>query len=378
VPTRIALCLTMLLLALSAFANTQVIPTGTSLDVRLDSDQAISMTSVGPTVRGALTVSPAPIRPACDRLAFLVDGEVRLSSTDREPRLVLDTTRLADGTHAVCLEAQRGGKPVLTTGEVTLHVANKGGSEVLAATDTAPEQPSPPYTKLYRASLTHEAIWFNGDPADLDRHGYLAGGRMYITLNDLLRHVGGRTVWGPKASYVEVRRNDVTVRVVPGSDKARVNGTTVSLGSPVVARKGLCYVPLRAMCKVFNVYVEWSDKESRAYVYAPQLSYSVTLRQYPWVDTTAGRAYLGDAPGRVSFHNYTGLPVHVRFEGNGYMSDWQIHAFQTLGPCPMPAGTYKTTVWSRQGEDFEAYLTVAAGVDDLYAINVHTISLEAH
>lgn len=382
--TRIVACLSLLLLVSSAFANTQVVATGTSLDVKLDSAQAISMASAVPTVQGTVTVSPAPLRPACDRMVFLVDGKVALSSIDKEPKLVLDTRKLADGVHAVCLEAQKGGRPVLSTGDVTFRVANKAGAEVMEATETvaaddaAAEPPSPPYTKLYRASVTHEAVWFNGDPADLERHGYIAGGRMYITLNDLLRHVGGRVIWGPKASYVEVKRNDVTVRVVPGSAVAKVNGVSVNLGSPVVAHKGLTYVPLRAMCELFQVYVEWSSVEGRAYVYAPQLSFNVDRRQYPWVDVAGGRSYLGESPGRLTFHNYTGLPIHVRFEGNGYMSDWQIHAWDIYGPCPVPAGTYKTTVWSRQGEDFEAYITVASGVDDRYSITLESISLEAH
>lgn len=377
-PTRIvAVCLSLLFLVAFAVADVRVVPTGTSLDLKLDSPQAISMAGPVPTVQGTVTVAPAPLRPSCERLVFRVDGKVAVSTTDWDARLVLDTHKLADGIHAISLEAQKAGGLVVATGDVTINVANKAGAEVMAATDEAAES-SPPYIRLYRASVTHEAVWFNGDPGDLERHGYIAGGRMYITLNDLVRHVGGQVIWGPRATYVEVKRNDVTIRVAPGSSVARVNGLSINLGSPVVTHKSLTYVPLRAMCKLFGVYVEWNDAERRAYVQAPQMGFGIDRHQYPWVDTAGGRNFLGDSPSRLSFRNYTGLPVHVRFEGNGYMSDWQIHAWDILGPCPVPAGTYRVTVWSRQGEDFEAYITVASGVDDRYAITLDSIALEAH
>jgi hypothetical protein len=138
------------------------------------------------------------------------------------------------------------------------------------------------------------------------------------------------------------------------------------------------YVPLRAMCDVFGAKVVWDNKTRKAYVEATDLALGVARRSYPWSDVTGGRNYLAEAPARVSFKNYTGLPVHVRFEGNGFQTDWQVHAMSTLGPVFIAGGTYKATIWSRQGEDFESYVTVAPGMDDLYAINVHDITLEAH
>jgi len=377
VPKRLALVLLASVLAVPAFCDATVLTTANGLDVKIESENPVLQSPQGALVRGTIAVMPSPIKPVCDRLVFYVDDEVKLATDANSPRLVLDTTQLAEGEHGLRLEAERDGNLFLSSGSISISVANEAGQAVLGESLVVPEQASPPFEKLYRARLSTEAIWFNGEEGDLEKSAFNKNGRLYVSLTDLLRHVGGQIIWGPKSSFVEVHRNDVTLRIVPGSSKARLNDNPVSLGRPTIARDGRTFVPARAVCNLLDVYIEWSAEEQRAYVYAPQPSYGVEVREYPWVSPVTGNA-LGLQPGRVHLHNRTGLPVHVLLQGNGFRMDYQILAHTGIGPLPIPAGTYRATIWSRQGADFDTYFTIAPGATDSYNIDVHTLSLNAH
>ena len=382
-PMRVAFCVLAIAVSVVAQADSRVLATGSALEIRIEGEHPIVGSSLGPALQGTVEVSPAPVKPRCDRLVFYVDGEAKAPTEADGSTLVLDTTTLKDGEHSLQLVAERGGRLVLSTGAVSVRVANAEGSAVADEVAEGGDKASPPFSKVYRAVLTHEAIWFRGEEGDLERHAYQTSDRMYLTLTDLVRHIGGGIVWGPKASHIEVHRSDITLRVFPGSKTVRVNNNAVELPLPTVVKDGRTYVPARAVCEILGVYIEWNKDEKRAYVYAPQPSYGVELRQYPWIATAAGfRNYLGNAPAQVAFHNYSGLPVHVLLQGNGFRADWQIHGHSTLSPVFVAAGTYKITVWSRQGEDFEDYITLASGVTDTYDItvgaNAHTATLHSH
>jgi hypothetical protein len=159
----LAVCLCAIVLSATCLADSKVLTTGAALDIRIEGEQPVMMAPLGPTVRGSIQVTPAPIKPVCDRLVFYVDDAVALATTGDGPRLLLDTNSLKDGEHALRIEAERGGRLVMSTGAGAIRVANTEGSAVAGVFETVPtELPSPPFEKLYRAQLTHEAIWFNG------------------------------------------------------------------------------------------------------------------------------------------------------------------------------------------------------------------------
>jgi hypothetical protein len=373
VTIRALLCLCMLIAAVAAgHADSQVLATGATLDVKIESPNAIPMSELGPKVTGTLVVTPSPLKPVCDRLVFYVDDEAKLTTSESGPRLELDTTALTDGEHTLRLEAETAGRLSYSSGTIRFQVQNKSGSAVAGAFDRVAENPgAPTYQKTFRAAISQEAIWFNGTEGDLERHAFISNGRMYITLNDLMRHIGGRIVWGPKAEYIEVTRNDKTVRLTQGSSKITVNGNPMDLRLPVTVHAGRTYVPARALCELFGVYIEYNKTERRAYVATPQPVYGIEARSYPWVTSAAGyRTVFSAEPGHVGFENHSGLPIHVLFQGNGYRTDIQVPALSAISPIPIPAGTYRVTVWSRLGEDMETYITATSGIIDMYDVYV--------
>jgi hypothetical protein len=373
VTIRALLCLSLLIAAAAAgHADSQVLATGATLDVKIDSPNAIVSSAVGPKVTGALVITPSPLKPVCDHIVFYVDEKARLTSTEPSPRLELDTAALSDGEHTLRLEAETNGKLTYSSGTIRFQVANKAGAAVAGAFDrVAEEQPAPAYEKTYRAVIGQEAIWFNGTEGDLERHAFISNGRMYITLNDLMRHIGGRIVWGPKGNSIDVTRNDKTIHLTPGSSKATVNSNPVDLRLPVTVHDGRTFVPARALCDLFGVYIEYNKTEHRAYVATPQPTYAIEARAYPWVTTAGGyRTVFSAEPGHVGFKNHSGLPIHILFQGNGYRTDIQVPGLTEITPVAIPPGTYRVTIWSRQGEDMETYLTTTSGVIDIYEVYI--------
>jgi len=375
VPMRSILCLCAIALILPSFADSKVLTTGNALDVRLESALPVLPSASGPMVRGSLQVSPHPIKPVCDRIVFYVDDTIKLAGNAPGSKLILDTAKLPDGPHSLRIEAERGGKLFISTGSIAFQVANAEGAAVLDEQVQFADQPSPAFGKLFKAVLTHEAVWFNGEEGDLERHAFGADDQVYITLTDLLRHIGGQIIWGPTAQYIEVHRNDVTLQVTPDSNIVLVNANEVELSAPVVVRENRTYVPLKPFCDLFGVYSEWSALENRVYVYAPQPGFGVALRDYPWINPVTG-VPAGLTTGVLTFRNETTLPIHVRLSGNGFQADWQIRGDTTIGPCFIAAGTYKITLWATHGEDYEDYITVAAGTHDVYYVTLNSIALQ--
>jgi hypothetical protein len=83
---------------------------------------------------------------------------------------------------------------------------------------------------------------------------------------DLFRHIGGTIVWGPTANWIELHRNDVVVRIIPGSRAVVVNGTAQNLAAPCVRKGDRTFVPVESLCTVLGLHTAWNAQEQRLYV----------------------------------------------------------------------------------------------------------------
>ncbi|NPV49465.1 MAG: copper amine oxidase N-terminal domain-containing protein, partial [Armatimonadetes bacterium] len=120
--------------------------------------------------------------------------------------------------------------------------------------------------KVYRKLLLREIVWFDGREADLAKHAFRQNGQIYITLTDLIRHIGGGIVWGPEASYILVERGGTQVRVFAGTSRVLVNGRARSLSAPAIRIDNRTFVPVRSMLALFGVSSQWNTGQGRLYV----------------------------------------------------------------------------------------------------------------
>lgn len=226
------------------------------------SSAALLNTASGAAVSGTITLSPTEALVNGQTSIFYLDDQAKLVSALAQPELSLDTTKLNDGLHEVRLEICDGTQLAFSTGAIPLHVLNDGTMNVMRQA-TAGE---PAFTKVYRKLLLREIVWFDNREADLEKHAFMNGGRVYITLTDLLRHVGGTIIWGPTESYVMVERNGVKMKFVPGSSRVYMNGEARTLGLATTRIQNRLFVPVRPVLRLLGIGTEWNRIQGRAFV----------------------------------------------------------------------------------------------------------------
>ena len=124
---------------------------------------------------------------------------------------------------------------------------------------------APDFQIIERKTIQREMVWFNGREGDFEYKPFLKNERVYVTLLDLMRHIGGNLLTGPPKNLTELERNEVLVRVLPGEHYVMVNGVKTDVERAPIKRGSAMYVPLRFYANLFGISVEWNRVEQRAY-----------------------------------------------------------------------------------------------------------------
>lgn len=255
----------VLLSAALAVAGTLTVAGPGGVSLAIESDLPVTGADGLPTLRGQVAIAPLSEGLGDCPLLLYVDGRARGLCAQVGGELRLDTTTLPDGPHTVRVEAVRGETLIASTGSIAVQVANALATPAVQQAE-ALGGPASGFNKLYRARVFHEIIYFNNREADLERHAFIRGGRIYITLTDLIRHIGGTIIWGPEEGQVQVQRNGVTLRVLPNSATVYVDGVKRNLGCSTVRRGNRTFVPVRPLCALLGIATEWDFSADRAYV----------------------------------------------------------------------------------------------------------------
>lgn len=252
------------LVAGPALASSVTVSGAGNLALQVVAGTPIMKTPAGAGVMGEVLVSPAlEVSPGLTTTFFL-DDTARFASSYARPELRLDTRRLADGLHGLRVDVSDGLQLVMSTGNIPLHVMN-GLAEAELQQVSSPDV-NTNINKVYRKLLLREIVWFDQREADLEKHAFHQNGQIYITLTDLIRHIGGGIVWGPDASYILVERGGKRVRVFAGTSRVLVDGRARSLTAPAVRIENRTFVPVRSMLALFGVSSQWNAGNGRLYV----------------------------------------------------------------------------------------------------------------
>jgi hypothetical protein len=237
-----------------------------SFGLQIVSTAPLLATPGGATVSGSITLSPPSALRDGLSATFYLDSQAKLVSELANPSFSVDTTKLSEGLHEVRMDVLDGTQLAFSTGTIPLHVMRDIAVNALRQ-DEAGE---PAFGKVYRKLLLREIVWFDNREADLEKHAFVSGGQVYITLTDLLRHVGGTIIWGPTESYVKVERNGRQIRFIPGSSRVIVNGVPKSLGHASMRIDNRLFVPLRPTLALMDMQMKWNKVQGRAYVNTKQ------------------------------------------------------------------------------------------------------------
>lgn len=220
----------------------------------------------GPELGGRVCIAPVSKAVRSGPMMLYVDGAPRGLTSDTDGRFELAADEIGEGEHTVRVDSLRGEQLIASTGSIPV--------TVLSAAEAAQRQTAPPdlggerpaFVKLYRPRIYREIVYFNNREADLEKHAFIRDGRVYITLTDLMRHIGGTIIWGPEDDQMEVYRNQTTVVVHPNSSTVTVNGIAQQLDRSTLRRHNRTYVPVRPFATLFGIATEWDFQDDRAYV----------------------------------------------------------------------------------------------------------------
>lgn len=257
----ILLCVAVVALT-PALAGTFTFTGPGTFGLQIVSAAPLLSTTSGAAVSGTISLSPtAPLATGLTSI-FYLDSQAKLVSGLSAPELSVDTTKLNNGLHEVRLEVCDGTQLAFSTGSIPLHVMNDSVLNVIRATPAD----EIPFVKVYRKLLMREIVWFDNREADLEKHAFMNNGEIYITLTDLLRHVGGTIVWGPDQSNVMVERSGVKMRFIPGTARVYINGQKRTLGHNSTRVDSRLFVPLRPVLRLLGINMEWNRIQGRALV----------------------------------------------------------------------------------------------------------------
>ncbi len=236
-----------------------------SIDITCDIPQ---LEGAQPEVAGRVSI--APVSEEIRRLPMIlfVNGQARGFTSDTRGQFDLDADTLGEGEHTLRVDALDGEQLIASTGSLPFTVMSGArAAERQAEVEAEPlGGPRPVFQKIYQPRIYREIVYFNNREGDLERHALIRDGRVYITLTDLMRHIGGSIIWGPRHDHMEVHRNEFTVRVYPNRERVLVNGVEQMLDRTTFRKENRTYVPVRSFAALFGIATEWDFQDERAYV----------------------------------------------------------------------------------------------------------------
>lgn len=259
--TKSVLIIALIAASVAASAGTFTVSNGDHLGIVINSVQPVVEFGHSAAVRGNIVLnSSAPLSEGMKTI--LVDGSIKMMTDSSVPTYALNTAELADGVHSIRIDCTEGQMLIASTGTLPLHIYNTSNQAIFSQ---AP-QDSPNFVKIRRKFLKREMVWFNEREGDLEKHAIRRGGRTYITLSDLFRHIGGTIIWGPSDRYIEVTRSGMTIRVIPNSSVIYIDGVRRSLGGTAFRLANRTYVPVEPMCKLYDIDTQWNTINKRLMV----------------------------------------------------------------------------------------------------------------
>ncbi len=252
--------------ATMAVAGTLAVEGAGGLSVNITCDIPPSE-SAYPELAGSVCVAPVSDDVSERPLVLFVDGRVAGLTSSTRGQFDLNTDALGEGEHTLRIDAVEGEQLIASTGSVpftVLSAAQAAERQAAAPPDLGGGRPT--FIKLYKPRVFHEIVYFNNREADLEKHAFIRNGRVYITLTDLMRHVGGSIIWGPDDDQMMVYRNGVEVQVFPSSATVVVNGVDTDLGYTTMRKANRTYVPVRPFVELFGIATAWDFQDDRAYV----------------------------------------------------------------------------------------------------------------
>ena len=88
-------------------------------------------------------------------------------------------------------------------------------------------------------------LTFNGDPVTLAEPPFMAGGQLFVPLEEVMAFIGAGLDRPSGSEFISIRKGEVQVELQIGSENAYINGRAATLDISPVERKNKVFVPFR-------------------------------------------------------------------------------------------------------------------------------------
>jgi len=113
------------------------------------------------------------------------------------------------------------------------------------------------YVKGLTVKVDNKVITFPDGEAYYNLRNY----RVMVPVRFVSEALGAKVEWIENTKTVKMTRQNSTIELKIGSNKAFVNGETFTFNAPAVIEESRTYVPIRFVSETFGAKVEWSEKD---------------------------------------------------------------------------------------------------------------------
>ncbi|WP_134683369.1 copper amine oxidase N-terminal domain-containing protein [Brevibacillus migulae] len=113
------------------------------------------------------------------------------------------------------------------------------------------------YVKGLTVKVDNKVITFPDGEAYYNLRNY----RVMVPVRFVSEALGAKVEWIENTKTVKMTRQNSTIELKIGSNKALVNGETFTFNAPAVIEESRTYVPIRFVSETFGAKVDWSEKD---------------------------------------------------------------------------------------------------------------------
>jgi len=121
----------------------------------------------------------------------------------------------------------------------------------------------------FRGQRGQPALIVNGHNLYLPVPPFIAHGRTLVPVRALAQRLGARVTWVEAQRAVIIERDTISMRLVIGSDRAVVNGSSFTLDTAPVIRQDRAMLPVRFLSERLGASVDWCGVTSAVIITTP-------------------------------------------------------------------------------------------------------------
>ncbi|MED1791327.1 stalk domain-containing protein [Brevibacillus nitrificans] len=108
------------------------------------------------------------------------------------------------------------------------------------------------------ATSSQNSVTLDGKPLRMESKPLVSNNRVMVSASEFARAIGATVLYDQAANSVTIQKEANTYRFTPGSKTATINGSSVSMDTPVTLIQGVPFVPIRFLAENLGMSVDYN------------------------------------------------------------------------------------------------------------------------